>query len=431
MNILKDKGIFAFICSNKFAKAKYGEKLRKLILENQLKIYNDFTGVKVFKEASVDTCVIQIKKDYVNDNEIFVNDEYFMEQNRLDSNSFTFNSPEILNLRDKIFNQGTMIKDLDIQINYGIKTGFNDAFIIDEATKNRLIKEDSNNKEIIKPLLRGRDINKWKIMYKDLYIIFTRRGIEINNYPSIKKYLSQWKEELTPKTKTSKSGDKGRKPGPYKWYEIQDNVAYYAMFEKEKIIYSTIAPEPRFAYDNKKHFMLDSGFILTSENLNVKYLIALLNSDLLFWYFKDICYSLNTKGYQYKKIFVDQLPIVINENYEKEVISTVDEILELSYQIRQYEQKLFLYLYENLGIINLSKKIESFYLLNEKQFLKEIKQKNKSFDEKELLNLFNLTKNEIRILNNKFKLKNDILNNLVYDIYNLDDSEKRIIKKNF
>ena len=120
MNILKENGIFAFICSNKFAKAKYGEKLRKLILNNQLKIYNDYTGVKIFKEASVDTCVIQIKKAYVKNNEVHVDEKYYMEQSRLDSNSFTFNSPEILDLRDKIFNQGTLIKDLDIQINYGI-----------------------------------------------------------------------------------------------------------------------------------------------------------------------------------------------------------------------------------------------------------------------------------------------------------------------
>ena len=150
MNILKEKGIFAFICSNKFAKAKYGEKLRKLILENQLKIYNDFTGVKVFKEASVDTCVIQIKKNYIENNDIFINNHYLMGQNRLDSNSFTFNSPDILNLRDKILNQGTLIKNLDIQINYGIKTGFNKAFIIDEKTKNKLINADSKNKELRK-----------------------------------------------------------------------------------------------------------------------------------------------------------------------------------------------------------------------------------------------------------------------------------------
>ena len=266
MNILKDKGIFAFICSNKFAKAKYGEKLRKLILENQLKIYNDFTGVKVFKEASVDTCVIQIKKDYTNDNKVLVDNNYLMEQNRLNSNSFIFNSPDVLNLRDKIFKQGTMIKDLDIEINRGILTGFNEAFIINEEIKNRLISEDFNNKEIIKPLLRGRDITKWKIMYKNLYLIHSVDGLDTKNkYPSIYNFLSQYQDKL------EKRYDKGSN-----WYNLRP-CKYDNLFEKEKIIYSTIAPEPRFAYDNKKHFMLDSGFILTSENLNVKYLIALLN----------------------------------------------------------------------------------------------------------------------------------------------------------
>ena len=149
MNILKDGGIFAFICSNKFAKAKYGEKLRKLILENQLKIYNDFTGINVFKEASVDTCVIQIKKDYEEENKVYVNNDYYMKQNLLNNKSFIFNSPDVLNLREKILKQGIPIKDLDIQINRGVLTGFNKAFIINEETKNELMKKDSKNKEII------------------------------------------------------------------------------------------------------------------------------------------------------------------------------------------------------------------------------------------------------------------------------------------
>ena len=136
MNILKEKGIFAFICSNKFAKAKYGEKLRTLILENQLKIYDDFTGVKVFKEASVDTCVIQIKKDFIEDNDIHVDNKYYLNQSLLNFTTFTFNSPEILELRDKILNQGKLMKDLDISINRGVLTGFNKAVIIDEETKN-------------------------------------------------------------------------------------------------------------------------------------------------------------------------------------------------------------------------------------------------------------------------------------------------------
>ena len=93
-----------------------------------------------------------------------------MKQNKLDSKSFIFNRPEVIDLREKIFNQCTQIKDLDIQINRGILTGFNKAFIIDETTRNMLISKDINNKEIIKPLLRGRDINKWKINYDNLYL---------------------------------------------------------------------------------------------------------------------------------------------------------------------------------------------------------------------------------------------------------------------
>ena len=190
LKILKNNGIFAFICSNKFAKAKYGKKLRKLILENQVKIYNDFSGINVFKEASVDTCIIQIKKSFKKDNEIFVGEEYYMKQAKLNSDSFIFNSPEIIDLRDKIFKNGEMIKNLDIQINYGIKTGCNDAFIIDEETKNRLVSEDLNNKDIIKPLLRGRDINKWKISYKNLYLIHSIDGLDTNKkYPTIYNFL--------------------------------------------------------------------------------------------------------------------------------------------------------------------------------------------------------------------------------------------------
>ena len=111
-------------------KAKFGEKLREKILENQLVVYNDLTGKNVFKEASVDTCVIQIKKDHSPDNNVYVDDNYFMKQDKLNSKSFMFNRPEVIDLREKIFNQGTQIKDLDIQINHGIKTGFNKAFIV-------------------------------------------------------------------------------------------------------------------------------------------------------------------------------------------------------------------------------------------------------------------------------------------------------------
>ena len=428
MKILKDKGIFAFICSNKFAKANYGKKLRKLILENQLKIYNDFTGLKIFKEASVDTCVIQIKKDFIENNEVYVDDEYFMKQNKLNSNSFMFNSPQILDLRKKIFNQGTLIKDLDIQINYGIKTGFNKAFIIDEKTKDKLISEDFNNKEIIKPLLRGRDIDKWRINYDNLYLIFTRRGIDINRYPIIKKFLSKYKEELTPKNKNSKKEDKGRKPGPYKWYEIQDNIAYHALFEKEKIIYSEISRKPQFTYDLNEYYLSNTAYLINSEKINLKYLLGLLNSNVIFWIFKHISYNLGESSYRFIKQFVEQIPIVVdNENLEN-IIFIVDQILLYSKQIKNEKIKMYNLIMQESCNNKLSKKLESFYKLSEKEFLKDIKKINKNINEDELLKKFNLSKIKINSIISKFDNSNQKLNKLIYKSYKLNTDEIKIIE---
>jgi len=422
LKILKDEGIFAFICSNKFAKAKYGEKLRKLILQNQLKIYNDFTGVKVFKEASVDTCVIQIKKDYLKENEIYVNNNFYMNQNKLSSNSFTFNSPQILDLREKIVNEGILIKDLDIQINYGIKTGFNKAFIIDEETKNRLIKEDSNNKEIIKPILRGRDINKWKILYQNLYLIHSVDGLNTKEeYPYIYEFLQQYQEKL------EKRYDKGKN-----WFNLR-SCSYDYLFEKEKIVYSTIAPEPRFAYDNKKHFMLDSGFILTSESINLKYLIALLNSKLLFWYFKDICYSLNKKGFQYKKIFVDQLPIKFTEsNNEKQLEDIIIKILDLNEKFISEINLFKLFLINDLKINKFSKKLEEYYKLTTEEFLEELKKQKVNIKDINIksnaINCYEKSCNDIKELNSEITSLESMMNNLIYKIYELNESEIEIIE---
>ena len=425
---MKEKGIFAFICSNKFAKAKYGEKLRKLILSNQLKIYNDFTGIKIFKETSVDTCVIQIKKEFMENNQILVNDDYLMNQNRLDSTSFTFNPPEVLDLREKIFKQGTIIKNLDIQINYGIKTGFNKAFIIDEETKNKLIAEDSNNEEIIKPLLRGKDIQKWKINYKNFYLIFTRRGININKYPIIKDYLSIYKEDLTPKSKNSNKTSKGRKPGPYKWYEIQDNVAYFSSFEKEKIIYSEISKEPSFTLDSKNYFLGNTAYILNSNSINLKYLLGLLNSNVLFWIFKLVCYQLGSNGFRFIKIFVEQLPIIIDTDNYFYIIKIVEDILDLNYKIKIHEEN-FLNILDKYNISKLSKKLIEFEKLTEKEFIEEIKNKHENFEKIDvLIENFNRICFEINELKSQINIKTISLNKCVYSIYNLSEEEIKIIE---
>lgn len=294
-----------------------------------MKIFNDFAGVRIFKGASVDTCISKIMKGYKSNNKIRVDDEYYMEQEILNKKSFIFNSPETLNLKDKILKQGTLIKDLDIEINWGIKTGFNKAFVIDEDTKNELIEKDSKNKEIIKPLLRGRDINKWQMEYRNLYLIFTRRGININKYPYIKSYLKQYKADLMPKDKNAKRSDKGRKPGSYKWYEIQDNVAFYQLFDEEKLIFPEIAKSIRAVYDDNKFYTNQKCYILCSNTINLKYLLGLLNSKVL-----EFTFTLIGAGSDVGKRLMVQLPIPeVSLEEQEPLIQMVEQMIKLQSEL--------------------------------------------------------------------------------------------------
>ncbi|OQX98076.1 MAG: hypothetical protein B6I24_06565, partial [Bacteroidetes bacterium 4572_128] len=147
---------------------------------------------------------------------------------------------------------GKPLKDWNIKIFRGVLTGFNEAFIIDENKKNELINADPKNAEIIKPILRGRDIKKYYCKFENLYLIYSHSDIKKNDYPEIKKYLSKYKQKLL-----KRRGGMNKKTFklPYKWWQLQ--VDYYSSgtfknFEKEKIIYSNMAQEFEAYYDNNK-----------------------------------------------------------------------------------------------------------------------------------------------------------------------------------
>ena len=422
MNILKEKGIFAFICSNKFIKTQYGEKLRELILNNQFTIYDDLTGHKVFKEAQVDTCVIQIKKSFDEQNQIYVNNTFFIEQSSLNSNSFTFKHPKIFKLREKILNGSTLIKDLDIEINRGILTGLNEVFIIDEKLKNDLIKQDSKNKNLIVPILRGRDITKWKIWDKNLYLIHSINGINLEKeYPALYKYFLKFEESL------KKRGDKGKF-----WYNLRP-CKYDSDFIKEKIVYSTISTEPCFIYDNQGYYLNNSAYFMISNSLNLKYLNSLLTSDLLFWYFKDIGTDYGGKAHPYRKIYIEQLPIKLTTpELENEITDLVDTMIKSNKELITHINNFHSILKEKYRINKLSKKLENYYELSLDEFFVEIKKskvniKNKNINESLLsdyeinIGLINKKQDEINNLDSK-------INRIIYGIYNLTEDEINLIE---
>jgi len=217
----------------------------------------------------------------------------------------------------------------------GITSGLNEAFIIDSTTREALIKRDIGSAELIKPLLGGEDIRRWFCTPRDLWIIFARRGTPINNYPAVKEHLLQWKAQLTPK-RTPK--DKvGRKPGRYAWYEIQDDVAYYKVFDGPKIIFPDITKEPRFVLDTQGHYLANTAYCLGTGDL---YLLGVLNSHLFWFSISNISipFGIRAGRYRYRLIYqyMEKVPIhVINfsnpsdkERHDR-MVSLVERMLDL------------------------------------------------------------------------------------------------------
>ena len=174
-----------------------------------------------------------------------------MDQHTLTDGGWTLGDKRTENLLKKLQSAGRPLEEYVMGGFYqGLITGLNEAFVIDGKTRQRLIEEDPKSEEIIKPFLIGRDIKRYQTLNSKKFLIFTRRSIDIKQYHAIENYLKQFKLKLMPKPSDWK-GEKweGRKPGPYKWYEIQDSIDYYTEFEKPKIIYLVFQVKPAFTFD--------------------------------------------------------------------------------------------------------------------------------------------------------------------------------------
>ncbi|MDR2171707.1 MAG: Eco57I restriction-modification methylase domain-containing protein [Planctomycetaceae bacterium] len=362
-NLLKDGGRVCLITSNKWMRAGYGENTRKFLAENtNPEKLIDFAGVKIFESATVDTNILIFSKDknkgktkscsLKNLNTEQLND--YINQNAVDCNFATHESWVILSpieqqIKTKIETIGTPLKDWDIKINYGIKTGFNDAFVIDGKKKDELIAQDPKSAEIIKPLLRGRDIKRYGYEFADLWLINAHNGIKeknikpinINDYPAIKKYLDTFFPQL------EKRSDKGDTP-----YNLR-SCAYMEDFYSEKIIYPglmRIAKNnsvnfPRFALDLKQHFFFgnDCYFIVGK---NIEYLWLILNSTLLGYMFRYYIYSFDETGFKIFTDYFQNIPIALpDQNMLKKVHELVackadiEEINKWVYDLYDFSQE--------------------------------------------------------------------------------------------
>lgn len=341
LNSLHRKGMLCYITSNKWMRAKYGSKLRAFFSKRKALQLIDL-GPDIFEAATVDTNILIVQNDSKKINKpvldaVKLEDKTqlehpellnFLKFKKLDQTSWIVLKPDEQALKDKIEKLGTPLKDWNVRINRGILTGYNKAFIIDGETKDRLIKEDPNSEELLKPILRGKDIKRYKANFADLWLIASHNGykrrdgtivprVNIGDYPAIKNWLDQhW-------NKISKRQDKGATP-----YHLR-NCAYMEDFEKEKIVYKEIVRESSFFIDHLNYYPEATTFYLVGKE--VKYLLGALNSKPCTYFFKKYYAGggLGEDGFRYKKDFLEKIPIPKVENAIKNQLHfVVDEIID-------------------------------------------------------------------------------------------------------
>nr|WP_120884689.1 class I SAM-dependent DNA methyltransferase [Helicobacter pylori] len=363
LNLLKEKGFSAFITSNKYARAKYGAKLREWLLKKTtIASYMELNALKkVFESATVDTSIISFIKQAPlkesvfkyyepteNDKENLKNTPSLsMKQNALSTESFIFANATLLDLRDKIEQSGTPLKDWGIQIYRGILTGCNEAFIIptekrDEILKNcddvqkdeRGMSERERTKELIKPILRGKDIKRYSYEWADLWVINTHNGytsfshkippIDIEKYPATKAHLDAHWDTIATRS------DQGDTP-----YHLR-NCAYLEDFEKEKIVWNPVSGEYFFTFIKDEFYFNNSLFMMTSRTLETRdlyYILGLLNTTLYRWLTIQMTNLITIGKYAYgSKDKIERLPIpkITEKNQElaDKITALVDKILK-------------------------------------------------------------------------------------------------------
>jgi len=364
-NVLKEKGLLTFITSNKWMRAAYGESLRKFFVnKTNPEILIDFGGTQIFDTATVDTNILMFSRDknrqqtlacIIKEKELKNLSDYFRQFavniSFLNSGSWIILNNIEQSIRTKIETFGIPLKDWDINIYRGILTGYNEAFIIDGKKKDELIAEDPKSAEIIRPLLRGRDIKKYSCEFADLYIITTFPSLKINieDYLAVKQHLISFGYNRLKQT-----GDKGaRKKTNNQWFEIQDTISYWEDFYKQKIVWKIIGDQMAFFIDYNNFIVNNACYILTGDFL--EYLVIFLNSNIIKWY--SYLTNMNKTGVGDMQIGAQNLilfPIpILNDIEQKPFLKLLEEILKrksLNEDIKSLEETANILIYKMYGL---------------------------------------------------------------------------------
>ncbi len=358
MSLTKKCGLLCYITSNKWLRAGYGESTRQLFsMKYNPKLLLDMGG-QVFKSATVDTNIVLVQNDHVangftqcwkktrdidpeNMSDLIAQQGQRMQ---FTSEPWVILSPIEQSIKAKIEKYGTPLKDWDVNIYRGILTGCNEAFIIDEDKKNELVAKDKNSAQIIRPILRGRDIQRNGYNFANLYMIctFPSKHYNIDNFPAVKahlenfgkddiKHLEKYGQDCFGRKRLGQTGEAGcRKKTNNKWFETQDSISYWDEFSKPKIVYSETnnSIQTKLFFDSDG-YMLDKTcfFVVSSDQQILEHVYKIMSSDVFTWYMRNTSPLLANAGISMTKDTVERFPLcAIGQNYHL----TEEEIKHIS-----------------------------------------------------------------------------------------------------
>ena len=350
------RGLLAYITSNSWLKAEYGKSTRRYFAERHTPLRLLELGKDVFESAIVDSGIMvarlgksgetgrAVDMDRLTD-KAFPPPEHLWGELRPDGERpWSVLSAVERSVMDKMEAVGTPLKQWDLSIFRGVTTGYNAAFVIDTATKQALIAADPKSEEIVKPVLRGRDIQRYKARWAGRWLINARKGININHYPAIYRHLQLHQTGLS------------KKSGANQWYEFQGSPSdrLNDLFQQEKLVWMDLTERGRFAYDAGEMFCVNTVFVLSGQSL--KYLCAVLNSTLITWFMGNTALNSGMGVTRWIGFTVETIPIPkLSAAKQRPFVRLVDEILaakaaDPNADTRHLEREIDRLVYELYGL---------------------------------------------------------------------------------
>ncbi len=394
INLLAPDGQFGFIVANKWMRANYGEALRKWLKTKCIEEITDFGDLPVFDGATTYPCILRVANrpphmkprvttvksmDFRDLREYVMNDGSILDQVKFDDAGWSLVSSDVQRLLEKLDQNSVPLEQyVHGKIYYGIKTGLNEAFVIDQETRDRLIAEEPKSEEIIKPFLIGRDIKRYQSPDSQRYLILIPKGWTKRKsknagnawrwlqaqYPAIAKHLAPFAE------KAAKRFDQG----DY-WWELRA-CDYYEEFEKPKITWGNLATTPKYFLDRDGFYINAPSVIISSSDT---YLLAILNSKIGYYVISKIAAGRQGGFFEYKPIYVSQIPIKISHENDQYLEQLKEQISRLS---------------ERMLTLNERSKITPH---EHEQLTREIESTDRQIDNL-VYQLYGLTEEEIRIV---------------------------------